>query len=299
MLLIVVAGFGQDDKKPEKISAEELVSRHLASIGTPDALAAIKSRVLVGEGTLGTVKNYVGSLAGPVQLASDSERHLFVMLFNSNEYPYEKAAYDGKNSSVGLPNGKRTALSEFLKAKNSILEEGLFGGALSSAWPLLDVKGKKAKIEYAGTVKAADRYLYKLKYSPRGDTLRVSFFFDPENFRHVLTEYHYTVDTKLGVSSTDIQAQKDYYTLTETFSDFKRVGDITLPFLYTISIDVQRGSRDSVQITPGQALPGGTRVVTPVPGRPLPAGTGALLFTVKLGQVFFNEPLDAGVFKVS
>jgi hypothetical protein len=302
LLLSTVNGFGQDDKnlkKPEKITAEELVAKHVASIGTPEALAAVKSRVIVGQGGLSSVKGYIGSLTGPCQLASESDKLLFVMLFNSNEYPYEKAAFDGKKYSVGLPNGERTALTEFFKAKNSILEDGLFTGALSSAWPLLDIKAKKAKIEYGGLVKLGDRYVHKLKYSPRSDTVRVSLYFETETFRHLMTEYYYTVDTKLGVSSTDIQGQKDYYTLTEQFSDFKRAGELTLPFFYTVTLDIQRNSGTSIQTTPGQALPGGTRIVTPVPGRQLPAGTGSLLYTLKLAQVFYNEQIDPAVFKVS
>ena len=87
----VIAQSDKDSKKTEKITAEELLAKHVASIGTPEALAAARTRVIVGEGGVRALKGYSGSLVGPVQLASDSERMLFVMLFNSNEYPYEKA----------------------------------------------------------------------------------------------------------------------------------------------------------------------------------------------------------------
>jgi len=292
-LIVVFAAFAasfaqsdKDTKKPEKITAEELVAKHLASVGTPEALAAARSRVLVGKGTVTSIKGYIGSLSGPVQLASDADRMLFVMMLNSKDYPYEKAAFDGKNSSIGLPNGQRTAFSEFLKAKSSVLEEGLFTGSLSSKWPLLNLKSKKVgRIEYGGVVKSGERYLYKLKYSPRGDNLRVSLFFETDTFRHVMTEYYYTVDIQIGRSSTDIQSQKDYYTMTEQFGDFKRAGDLTLPFRYTIALDVREHAGENANDV--------------VSGPRVPTGSGSLSFTISLGQVYYNEQLEAGVFKVS
>ena len=288
----------QDSKKPEKLTAEQVVTKHLASIGTPEALAAAKSRVIVGQGGVTSLRGGGGSLVGPVQLASDTERMLFVMLFNSNDYPFEKAAFDGKNVSVATPNGVRTGLSEFLKTKDAILEEGLFTGALSSKWPLLSTNSKKARLEYAGIAKFGDRSLHKLKYSPRGGSLRVSLFFEPDTFRHVMTEYYYTVDIGIGTSSTDIQNQKDYYTLTEQFSDFKKVGDLTLPFHYTIALDIQKNSATTVQfiqqgVQPGGAITGG------VAPKSLAAGTSALQFTLKLAQVYFNEKLEPSAFKIS
>jgi hypothetical protein len=268
--------------KPQKIAPDELIAKHIASIGTPEALAAAKTRVFAGEGSVHSTRGYIGSLSGRVQLASTDDSMLFVMLFNSNDYPYEKAAFDGQTSSVGLPNGNRTALANFLKSKSVILKDGLFGGALCSGWPPVNLKAKKSKVEFGGIVKIGGRDLYKLKYSPRGETLRVSLFFDTQNFRHVMTQYQYTVDIRIGTSSTDIPTVMDYYTLTEQFDDFKKAGDLTLPFLYTITLDVEHN---------GTA--GGTR-----DGR-LPTGAGSLTYTLKLKQVYFNQQLEAGMFKVS
>src|SRR2546422_10985614 len=42
----------KDQKKPAKISVDELIARHIASIGPADVIAGIKSRVMVGEGKL-------------------------------------------------------------------------------------------------------------------------------------------------------------------------------------------------------------------------------------------------------
>lgn len=296
LLVITVGAFAQtirESQKPEKITADELVAKHLASIGTPEALAAARSRVLIGRASVSSVKGYFGSVSGPVQIASDADRSLFVMMLNSKEYPYEKAAFDGKNSSIGLPNGSRTAFADFLKSKGSVLEDGLFNGALSSKWPLRNLKSKKAKVEFAGSVKFGDRFYYKLRYYPKGDNLRVSLFFDPETFHHVITEYYYTIDIQIGIGSgniqsaktTDVQAQKDYYTLTERFDDFKKAGDLVLPFRYTINLDIREhvGENEN-DITRGPDVPW---------------GNGSLTFTINLDQAFFNEPLEASVFKVS
>lgn len=302
LLSVFTFTFAQDRKDAKnlpKLTPDEIVAKHLESIGTADAISAVKTRVIMANGSVGSARAYGGAIPkGPAQFASDSNKVLLAMIFNSNEFPYEKAAFDGKDQSVGLPNGQRTPLSEFLNAKKSILKEGLLGGALSSAWPLLDVKGRKAKLEYGGTDVVDGRPVYKLKYIPR-DELKVTLFFDAETFQHVMTQYQYSVEVSLGASSTDIQSQKDFFSMTERFGDFRKVGALTLPFSYTITVDSQKNSSTSAQVIPGQGVPGGGRVVSVSPTSIQGIGSGAIRYTFNIAQVYFNEPLEASVFKVS
>lgn len=268
----------QEEKKPTKISADELIARHIASIGPADAIAAIKSRVMVGDAKLESKLGSSSVIYGKGQIASQAEKVLYAMVFNSPVYPYEKAAFDGKDQSLGLPNGKRTLLSEFLKSQDSILKDGLFNGALSTAWPLLDLKSKKsAKLEYAGTSKIDERQCYKFKYSSgRSGDLKTTLYFDAETYRHVRTTYEYTLEPSIGRSSTDVRSSSrvQRYSLREDFSDFKMAGKLTLPSTYTINItnELQMSS------TPG---------------------TNSLEWTFKVLQIYYDETLEASVFKVS
>lgn len=262
------------DQKPKKISAEELVAKHLASIGRAEDIKSIKSRVMVGEGTLSSKLGAVFILKGTAQLASEGNKVLFAMLFDSEIYPYEKAAFDGKEQSLGFPSGKRTMLAEFLRSQNSILKDGLFMGALSSAWTLANLESNpKAKLELAGMSKINERQCYKVKYSS-GRSLKVTLYFDAETFWHLRTEYQYTIEPGMGSSSTDIRSNSriERYNLREDFSDFKVAGKLTLPFLYTINITNE-----------GQ----------------IASGTNSRDWTIKILQVYFDEALGADVFKVS
>jgi hypothetical protein len=266
----------KDQKSPKKISVDELVERHIASIGPADVIAAIKSRVMVGDTQ---VESKLGSsfvLNGKGQIASQGQSVLYAMIFNSPVYPYEKAAFDGKDQSVGLPNGKRTLLSEFLKSQGSILKDGLFTGALSTAWPLLDLKSRKsAKLEYAGTAKIDNRQCYKLKYSSaRSGNLKTMLYFDAETYRHVRTTYEYTTEPSIGTSSTDVRSSSrvERYSLSEDFSDFKMAGKLTLPFMHTINITKEG------QIT---------------------SETNSVKWTFTILQVYYDELLEATVFRVS
>ncbi len=267
-------GFSQENKevgKAVKLTPEEIVTKHLASIGTPEDLAAVKSRVMIGQGRLSLKLGGSGALTGPAQMAATGNMFLFAMIFNSNNYPYEKVGYNGKDLTVGIPDGQKTDLGKFLQARNPIMKEGLLGGVLSTAWPLLDTKAKKVKLEYGGTQKFGEKDYYKLKYTSGVGDLKVTLYFDSENFHHVLTEYKYSIQSRMGTDPTTSAGIKpDYYTLTETFSDFKTAGKLTIPFSYKISLTVQEN--ESVSSTD---------------------------WAVKFADVYYDEKLDAAVFKVS
>jgi hypothetical protein len=257
----------------DKMTVDELVKRHVASIGSAQAISAAKSRIFVGRGTLTSKVGYSGRLIGPAQFVSDGDKLLLAIIFNNNEYQYEKLAFDGTDMSFGRPNGKITKLGEYVKAQTAIVKQGLFGGALSASWPLLSGSSKKAKIELAGTESIDGKELYKLRVRPSGSgDVRVSLYFEPETFHHVMTVYQYTIQPYL-ISSDSTQnpsAKASYYTLTEKFSDFKKVGDLVLPLGYTIDLTNQ-----------------------------LQDTTEQLTWTMSFGQAFYNEPLEASAFKVS
>lgn len=255
-----------------KMTADELIKKHLASIGTPEAIAAAKTRIFVGQGVLTSKLGYNGRLVGPAQFVSSEDKTLLAIVFNSNEYPYEKLAFDGKDMTFGRPNGKLTRLSEFVKAQTAIVKQGLFGGVLSASWPLAS-SSRKAKIEFAGTETIDNKPLFKLRVRPAGSgDVTVSLYFDQDTFHHIMSVYQYTIQPHMISSDSTVNpsAKASYYTLSERFSEFKKVGDLVLPLGYTIDISNQ-----------------------------LADGTEQLSWTMRFTQAFYNEPLDATAFKVS
>ncbi len=273
-----------ESQKPAKLSAEEIVAKHLASIGKTEDLAAVKTRVMTGEGKVSFTPTGVEYAKGVAQFASAENMMIFAMLFDKKDYSYEKAAFDGKEQTIGYSNGRRSLLGDFLKTQDAVLKEGLFGGALSSAWPLLDLKAKNAKVTYAGTVEIDGKQAYKLKYVSRTGDLQISLYFDAENFHHLRTEYKYSIDATMGRSATTSPSSKPtYVSLTEDFEDFKTAGKLTLPMTYKIAaIQVRQNFIDTSPGLPAASL-----------------GSARTYLTAKFAGVVYNEPLEPALFKVS
>jgi hypothetical protein len=229
-------------KPQEKLKAEDVVAKHLAAIGTAEDLAAIKSLIAVGNCKALTRTNAVKELNGVSQLASEGDKVLLALLFNSSTYPFEKAGFNGQNITVALlPDGKRSILGNLLVDHDAPFKQGLIGGVLSTAWPLLNAAADMPKLSYSGTDKINNRKVHKLKYDPRKSSgLQISLFFDAETFQHVRTEYQYTISARMGVrAEQSISELESRYKFVEDFSDFKREGKLTLPHTYKITHTIE------------------------------------------------------------
>ena len=129
-ILLVVSSGSVHSSSADKLSTEEVVAKHLASIGSAEELAAARTRVATGA-TLARLRltNAAVELSGPAQLASDGDKFLLTMVFQSNNYPHETASFDGQNQSIGvLTQGGRSPLGSFLASQPLLLKHGLIGG---------------------------------------------------------------------------------------------------------------------------------------------------------------------------
>ena len=118
----------------QKLKPEELIAKHLESIGGEETRASIKSRVLIGEVKLRIKGGRMGEAGGPVVMASENEKHLIGMTLGSTTYPYEKMGFDGKTLKVAyLRAGERSAIGNFFVSNPLFFREVLIGGTLSSA----------------------------------------------------------------------------------------------------------------------------------------------------------------------
>jgi hypothetical protein len=240
----VVAAAATTDK--EKMKPEDVVAKHLESIGTAEARRAVRNLVVSGSVVFTIRSGGKGQTGGSSLIASEGEMNLLKMVFQSSPtYPHELLSYDGKTfGAVHVRPGARSPLGEFLMSHDMIFKQGLIGGTLSTAWPLLNLTERNVKLDYEGTKKIGDRQTHELRYTPRkGSEMKIKLFFDAETFQHVRTEYERTIAASLGgrISTQGASAGKNEvrYKLVEEFSDFKKEGGLTLPHTYKLTMNVQ------------------------------------------------------------
>lgn len=226
----------------DKMKPEEVVAKHLASIGTDAARAAVKSRIIQGT-TAATVRvGGAGQTSGGSVLASTGNHSLISVVFSTPDYPFERVGYDGKRVTIGeLKPGIRSTLGKFFQQYEMPVKEGLLGGVLSTAWPLYDMTGRSAKLKYAGMKEVENRKVHVLEYDAKSDGgLKTRLFFDAENFHHLRTEYERRMIQQMPNQPSVTQQQGDAITrLTEEFSDFSEESGLTLPHTYKLTLSIE------------------------------------------------------------
>jgi hypothetical protein len=249
------------------MTPEKLVAEHIKSMGGPEALAKIKSRMLYGSSAVQFVQGTTGGSQGEFLMATDARRLGIVMKYGAVSYPQEYFAFDGEKVTVGyISPGQRSPLADFLYRFNAPVKEGLLGGALSVAWPLLDLQKKQPTLKCKETT-VDGKKLYEIEYlSKKGfGEVKVKLYFDAENFHHVRSEYtvrqrndasalpsvvsgatpedrtqNQNVISARAPKATVMDNQADsIYKLVERFDDFQAVGGLTLPYSYYIDYSVE------------------------------------------------------------
>ena len=236
----------------KKLTIDELVARHLDSIGKAEARAAVTSRGVNGPVQMASRIGRTANLEGKCILVSSGSKMRFSLRFSSQSYPGEQLAFDGTKSSTGIsPSGQRSALCALLNREDLPLKEGLIGGVLSTAWPLLRLAQQQPKLDYRGMTKVDGRQLHEVSYRQKKGTteMRVSLYFEPETFRHVRTKYQMEGAPEMGsgVNTQGTRGGRDSgelggdsrYEIIEVFDDFKVVDGLTLPHKYKMQLSIQ------------------------------------------------------------
>lgn len=252
----------------QKLKPEEILAKHLDSIGTAQARAADKSRIAVGDAEVIFVTQKSPAAKGRIVLASAGAKNFLGLNTNSINYPLEKLSYDGSRAKVGfVRTGVRSVFGNFVVANGILVEDGLLGGTLSSSWAMLNIADKKVKLTGEGTKKIDGREAYAIGYAAKSD-LDITLYFDKETFRHVRTEYKRTSSAGIGTRPEQSSGfSESRIKLTEDFSDFKEEKGITLPHTYKMNYSIT-----------GQN------------------GTTEIQFNFLLNEFAFNQNLDAGTF---
>jgi len=227
----------------EKLKPEELVARHLQSIGPEAARSQVKTRAVTGSAEVTFRLGATGQLKGSAAFFSDGKQARISLNFHALDYPGEQWAFDGERVSVGTVRpGERSALSSFIYHYDVLMREALLGGAFNAGWALLDATGRQAKLSYSGLKKMEGKRLHELRYRARkgsGD-LQTQLFFDPETFRHVYSEHRLVQPAGMGRSPTESSSQRDtIYLVQEQFDDFRDVDGLSLPHQVRITFTIE------------------------------------------------------------
>ncbi len=215
-LLGIWAVAGTAQAQQGEMTVEEIITKHVTSVGAAERLAGTKSRVAQGSAQFKIRRGGGGDAEG-------TETHI---------------------GATGI--GSRSHLGAFFSYRPDLLRDGLLGGALSTAWPLLHSAEMQATLKYVGQKKIGNHNLHRVDYLPAGKErgLQVSLFFEPEKFRHVLTVYRLEVGPGMSTSPNVTARQDDsLYTLEESFSEFRTVDGMDLPTRWKLRYErsVQRG----------------------------------------------------------
>jgi hypothetical protein len=244
-LTLVAATFGAPPPDDKKLKAEELIARHVESIGSKEAQAAVKSRVASGPITLVVRVGGSGKLEGEGIFGSTGNKLRLSMRFSATDYSGENLAFDGSKTATGfLPNGTRSRLSAFVIEQDETIKEGLIGGVLSTAWPLLRIAELQPRLDYKGLKKVGGREMHEASYRPRKGSgeMKVLLYFDSATFRHVSTHYSYVRSASIGINQSSNANTESLYSLIEEFDDFREVGGLMLPHKYRIQVSIQSGN---------------------------------------------------------
>lgn len=249
-IALIATLLGGAARAEEKPTAESVVARHLAALGSSDPKATQSLRVAEGSCRFEIRRGGAGSLEGKARVSSEGRRYRLELAFPSSEYPGETLAYDGRKVEVAyMQPRRRSPFGEFLATYDVLVKEGLVTGVLSTAWPLLDVSGRGAKLKYEGLKKAGDRTLHQLSYkAARGQgEVAVLLFFEPETYRHVRSEYRLSLRPSMSSAIDRSASQQDVrFELDETFADFQPVGGLTLPRRWALVFTMDGPSTDAL-----------------------------------------------------
>lgn len=254
----------------QKLSADEIIAKHLDSIAPAEKRSALKTLVASGEVRVDFVTQKNQPAVGRIVIASEGGKLFLGMSTNASDYSQEVLIFNGDKASVGaVRGGKRSTFGEFIQSNGVLLSHGLLSGTMSSSWAPMNFTDGKAKVSTSGGKKIDGRETYGISYSPKGGSdLNIKMYFDQETFRHVRTEYTRTASASMGrtpdESSRNIETRLK---LVEDFGEFKDFHGFMLPGKYTIFWSVS-----------GQN------------------GTTEIQYTANMSEYAVNQKLDAGTF---
>ena len=236
-----------------ELKPEDIVAKHLESIGPAQARQGLKSRVVRGGATYRVLVGGSGAIDGAYVFASEGPRSNFLLKINGSSYKGEQFICDGNKTSIAATwsDKSRSEFGDFVHVEDILLKDNLLGGIWSTAWPLLDVEGRRPKLNSEGIKHIDGKELLALRYQPRKSTdLEIVMYFDPPTYRHVMTVYSLEISRSIGGGET-AQARKhpNRYRIEERFSEFQTMDGLTLPSHYDLrfTLETESGATKTIE----------------------------------------------------
>ncbi len=260
LVLVLSSGVTAAAKKP-KLTPEEVIQRHLESLGTAASIAARKSLKAEGQVLFQVIVGGQGQLQGPATFICDGKKLRMSMVFDITDYPGEDVAYNGDGRvEVGwIQPGVRSAMGQFFYQFDEVVTEGLFGGTLSTGWALLNLESLHPRLKYQGLKKVDGNPYHTIKYQRgKGGDVQTRLYFEPETFRHTHTIYKVRINSPrvpqqssapglvANNSAASERQPETWYTVKESFANFVDIRGIDLPSRWTIEYSKEIGRTGSV-----------------------------------------------------
>ena len=247
--LLAFVLIGASIASAQKMKPEELVAKHLDSIGSAEARAAIKSQIAVGEAVVTFISTKNVPAKGRIVMASSGPKNFYGLSLNASDYPGERFSFDGSKTKVAkVMSGQRSYFGIFVDGNELVLRDSLLGGTLASSWALHDVANKNVKLSVGGTKKMDGKEYHVLNYSPKkGSDVEITLYFEKDTYRHARTEYKRTSSAGIGVRPEQSSGfDETRLKIVEIFDDYRQEGSLTLPHSYKLLYNEsgQRGTRE-------------------------------------------------------
>lgn len=238
----------------QKVTAEEVIGKHLDSIGTSEMRSSLKNFVARGTISFTALRQAGSGGDGLVVFASEGEKSLVGMSFRIPNYPGETIVYDGKNLKVAYAVANtRSYFGDYLFRFSNIIKEGLLGGTLMRSWSLFDVRARRAKVRYDGKKKVSGRDTHVIEYMPQGGSdVKIKIFLAADNYEHVRTEYSASIPVQQGsvpgapviggggaAAERSSQQREVRQLLTEDFSNYNKVEGLNLPHMHKMYLRIE------------------------------------------------------------
>jgi hypothetical protein len=222
LLILSCSGQAADDKP--KLTAEEILSKHLEAIGGKAALEKFKTRVATG-----TVKKDSEPEAQMAIVSELPNKVSAVYVFQNFNW---QLTYDG-TAAFSRPQFPRSAVVIETKFQEMLSTGTMFNDiSLFNLLAHSQLDGVKVEAKGIKKIKGREAHVIEAK-RPKVTALR--FYFDTQTFMWVRTDYgRVEIPPQMraftnAIESKDEQLAIDFYV--ETW-DFKPVDGVTLPFKF-------------------------------------------------------------------
>ena len=270
-LLLVLAA---TVKAQEKLTAEDILQRHLDSVGTAAIRSAARSRVVEASAS---DRILLGANPAPYDgkavIVSEGNKLQMLLKINAPQYTGERFKRYGDRTSIEATNVNQTRseLGTLLESDDSPIREGLIGGVLTTGWPLFDMGAHKGKVQYQGLKKIDGTDLQVVVCHPsKINGFEITLYFDPQTLRHVRTVYLQDKATGIATSpfvdtvaplsrrnperlnGPDARSARlgpTRWKIEEQFGNFKTMDGMTLPEHYNLRFQQQSpsGSTNTIE----------------------------------------------------